>query len=287
MDQLNSWIMSLSSLQLDAFVVVSRERHFSNAAKVLGITQSALSLRIKNLEDELGTTLFIRNRAGVQLTETAHSLLRYCQLKDSLETEFVSALIPSSKSELAGIVRICGFSSVMRSLILPALSPLLRNQPKVRLHFLTRELNELPDLLRRGEADYVVLDRRLEDEALESIVIGEEENVLVSPKKHKAPADTFLDHDENDRTTVRFFQTQAGKRTGPLHRLYLDDVYGIIDGVKQGLGRAVLPKHLIEHDPAIQIEKGYKPLRVPIVLHHFKQPYYSKLHEALLRSLKR
>jgi DNA-binding transcriptional LysR family regulator len=277
--------MSLSSLQLDAFVVVARERHFSNAAKVLGITQSALSLRIKNLEDELGTTLFIRNRSGVQLTETAHSLLRYCQLKNSMEAEFVSALIPSSRDELAGIVRIGGFSSVMRSRILPAVSPLLRENPKVRLHFLTRELSDLPDLFRRGEVDYVVMDRKLEDESLESVVLGEEENVLVTPKRHKVPSDRLLDHDENDQTTTRFFQMQASKRTDSIHRIYLDDIYGIMDGVKQGLGRAVLPKHLIEHDPSIQIERGYKPLRVPIVLHYFKQPYYSKLHQAVLQFL--
>jgi DNA-binding transcriptional LysR family regulator len=278
--------MSLSSLQLDAFVVVARERHFSNAAKVLSITQSALSLRIKNLEDELNTTLFIRNRSGVQLTETAHSLLRYCQLKDSLETELLSDLLPSHRNEFAGIIRIGGFSSVMRSLILPAISPLLRENPKVKLHLATRELEELPSLLRRGEVDYVVLDRQLEDESLEKVPLGEEEYVLASPKKRKVPADSFLDHDENDQTTSRFFQIQSTQRSGPMHRLFLDDIYGIMDGVKQGLGRAVLPKHLVENDPALQIEKGFKSLRTPIVLHYVKRPYYSKLHQAVINFLK-
>ena len=61
--------MSLSSLYLDAFVGVAKAESFSGAAKGLHITQSALSQRIKNLEDELGLTLFLRMTSGVRLTE--------------------------------------------------------------------------------------------------------------------------------------------------------------------------------------------------------------------------
>lgn len=278
--------MTLSSAQLEAFVAVARERHFSNASKTLGITQSALSLRIKNLEEEIGTTLFIRNRAGVQLTDTAQALLRYCRIKDALESEMLNSLHPAPGSPLAGVLRIGGFSTVMRSVILPALSPLLRENGKIKLYTATRELDELPDLLRRGEVDYVVLDRKLEEESLEAILLGEEEYVLVSPKKYKVPADSILDHDERDQTSIRFFQIQRPRKSVRIQRHFLDDVYGIIDGVKHGMGRAVLPKHLISAESTLQIEPGFKPLRVPLLLHYFKQPYYTRLHEAVLRSLK-
>jgi DNA-binding transcriptional LysR family regulator len=285
-DRLNSSIMSLSSTQLDAFVAVARARHFSNAAKVLGITQSALSLRIKNLEEEMGTTLFIRGRAGVRLTDTAQGLLRYCQIKDALEAEMRGSLLPSPSSRLAGVLRIGGFSSVMRSAILPALGPLLRENRQVKLHMMTRELDELPELLRGGEADFVVLDRKLEDEALETIPLGEEENLLVSSAKHRVPENILLDHDERDQTSIRFFQIQTERRkAASLQRQFLDDIYGILDGVRHGLGRAVLPKHLISDEKSLRVEPGFKALRMPVVLHFFKQPYYSKLHQEALRSL--
>jgi DNA-binding transcriptional LysR family regulator len=61
--------MSLPSLFLDAFVEVCRTRHFSNAAKNLFITQSALTQRIQKLEEEIHTKFFVRNRSQVSLIE--------------------------------------------------------------------------------------------------------------------------------------------------------------------------------------------------------------------------
>ena len=61
--------MSLSSLQIDAFLAVCETKSFTAAAAKLHITQSALSQRIKNLEDELGSTLFVRESTGVRTTD--------------------------------------------------------------------------------------------------------------------------------------------------------------------------------------------------------------------------
>lgn len=81
--------MSLPSLYLDAFLAVAQTQGFSSAASILNITQSALSQRIKNLEEHLGLTLFIRTPNGANLTEQGERLLRYCQTRDSLESELV------------------------------------------------------------------------------------------------------------------------------------------------------------------------------------------------------
>src|SRR4051812_42865459 len=102
--------MSLSSLQLDAFLTVAQTLNFTKAADQLHITQSALSQRIMKLEEELETSLFIRDRAGLKLTEAAQDLIRYCRCKNSLEDEFLSGLRDAS---LAGVIRIGGLSSLM------------------------------------------------------------------------------------------------------------------------------------------------------------------------------
>ena len=65
--------------QLKTFLEVNRTRHFGRAAQNLFITQSAVSARIKSLEDQVGTPLFVRNRNDIQLTPAGHRLLNHSE----------------------------------------------------------------------------------------------------------------------------------------------------------------------------------------------------------------
>lgn len=67
--------MSLSSLHLDAFFTAAQLLNFSQAAKQLHITQSALSQRIKALEEDLSLRLFVRKPRGVELSVAGERLL--------------------------------------------------------------------------------------------------------------------------------------------------------------------------------------------------------------------
>ena len=62
------------------FIEVSRTRHFGQAAKNLFITQSAVSARIRQLEDALGKKLFVRQRNNIQLTTEGEQLLSYAEI---------------------------------------------------------------------------------------------------------------------------------------------------------------------------------------------------------------
>lgn len=64
---------------LKAFLEVYRSRHFGRAAKNLFISQSAVSARIKQLEEELGTPLFTRHRNNIDLTTEGKKFLGYAE----------------------------------------------------------------------------------------------------------------------------------------------------------------------------------------------------------------
>ncbi len=276
-------IMSLPSNQLDAFMAVAELLNFTKAAEKLHITQSALSQRILNLEDDLKVGLFIRDRSGLKLTEQAFALVRYCQTRNSLEEEFIDGLKSQNSKELAGVLKIGGFSSVMRSVIQPSINRILVEHKKLKLSFMTKEMYELPDILKRGEIDYMILDNRLDREELERINLGFEHNVLVQAKKYAGP-EIYLDHDENDTVTEDYFKV-AKRKIRKFERRYLDDVYGLLDGVADSLGIAVLPMHLIANRRDLEIINHEIVLKTPVSLYFYKKPFYSKLHEVFLDQL--
>ena len=273
-------IMGLNSSHLEAFYSCAQLGHFTQAAHRLSITQSALSQRIKNLEEELGMTLIVRERSGLRLTEAGQRLLQYCQLKEHAEREALDEIRGASEAGLSGMIRIGGYSSVMRSVILPALAPLLSEHPRLQLHSLTRELYELRSMLKSGEIDFMVLDEDLGREGLMSHLLGHEKNVEVQKRGYQG-AEIYLDHDEEDLTTARFL---GKKTTTGLQRRYLDDIYGILDGVRFGLGKAVIPVHLLSGSTEFEV-LGSRSLQTPVVLHYSAQPFYSKLHTAVVRTL--
>ncbi len=64
---------------LKTFLEVSRTRHFGRAAEALYLTQSAVSFRIRQLENQLGVSLFTRHRNNIRLTSAGERLLPYAE----------------------------------------------------------------------------------------------------------------------------------------------------------------------------------------------------------------
>lgn len=276
--------MSLSSIQLEAFVSVAKTQSFSAGAKELNITQSALSQRILNLESELGTTLFVRDPSGIRLTELGEKMLRYCQMKDSLEEELLGQLKTPKGHLLSGQIKLGGFSTVVRSILIPTISPILTENPDIQVEFLTREARHLPRLLESGEADFILLNKPYEKHGVENIEIGFEENVLVEPKNGKYRQDVFLDHDSNDTTTVDFLSLQD-RPPKNWKRSYFDEIYTIIDGILSGAGRAVIPLHLAKQIEGLKICKGFRSMKTPVYFCYYKQAFYTSLQKRVIKDI--
>lgn len=279
--------MSLSSNNLDAFVEVARQKNFSVAAKKLHITQSALSQRVLNLEQDIGSTLFIREPSGVRLTELGQRLLRYCQSKELLESEFMTSIRRSNSAQsksLSGIIRMAAFSTITRSVVVPIVAGFIKEHSELQVEIRNAELRELPSILSSGGTDFIFLNQSLEKQGIENHLLGFEENVLVQSSAKSAREDIYLDHDEEDTTTHDFLKAQ-GRKVPVFKRSYLDEIYSIVDGVRHGMGRAVVPMHLVESVKGIEVVSGYKPLKIPIYLTYYSQTFYTDLQKYIIESL--
>src|SRR3989338_2979815 len=91
--------MSLLAANLKAFMAIVQQGTVHGAAHDLHLTQTAVTQRIRVIEKELGTTLFLRSRKGMKLTQEGEALLRYCKGAEDLEGEVLSQMLGAGKEK--------------------------------------------------------------------------------------------------------------------------------------------------------------------------------------------
>lgn len=102
---------------LRTFVAIAETGNFSTAAEAVLRTPSAVSMQIKKLEEQLRTTLFLRDARSVSLTQHGEMLLSYARRMIALSNEAVSRFV---MPELSGVVRL-GAADDIAERLLPAI----------------------------------------------------------------------------------------------------------------------------------------------------------------------
>lgn len=116
------------------FVTVAREGSFTRAASLLGVTQSALSQAISGLEARLGIRLLTRTTRSVSPTAAGERLLDAIGRRfDEIDAELDA--LSEMRDKPAGTVRITCGEHVLRTTLLPKLTPLLREYPDIKVEF--------------------------------------------------------------------------------------------------------------------------------------------------------
>ncbi len=272
----------MDSNDLYSFIKLIECGTFTSASKVLGISQPALSQKIAKLEDQLQTTLIIRNPRSIELTSSGSELLMYSKSILEQEESFLGQYNQYDR-ELKGKLRIASFSSIMRSLIIPKVSGFMKSHPLVDVEFIVAEVVDLIDILKANRADIIILDYSCQLSRIETFVVGKEEYVVIESTKHKNIPDIYFDHGEHDNATQTYFNFQGEsfkKRRG-----FMGDVYGIIDAVALGLGRAVMSKHMIVGDKRFKIIKKKKRYFRDLEICYYKRDYYSPIMKKVLEQL--
>jgi LysR family transcriptional regulator, nitrogen assimilation regulatory protein len=141
---------------LRTFVCIARSGSFSRAADVLHVAQPALSQQIRQLEEEIGTALFVRHARGVRLSYAGARMLsgaedilrRFTDLKDSMQIE---------RATISGEVRLGLPTTVVKLLGRSIAARTEAAYPRIKLQLIEAMSGYLCDWLGKGELDLAML----------------------------------------------------------------------------------------------------------------------------------
>lgn len=207
--------------QLQYFVAVAEERHFSRASERLLIAQPALSQQIRKLEKQLGTPLFTRTTRRVELTDSGVVLLGHAR-RVLADVERAQLAVQRSLLGEAGEVKLAFVSSVALD-ILPRLTRAIRaDAPGLSLVLLERTTSVQLDALRQGDIDLGIVREVYSAPELALEVLASERLYLAVHHSHRLASRRTVSLTELAEEQFVFFPRQA------VSRLY-DHIVGLCD----------------------------------------------------------
>ncbi|WP_374377055.1 LysR family transcriptional regulator [Tabrizicola sp.] len=182
--------MRIPDLDLDllrGFVTVAERGGFTAAGTALGLTQSAISLKVKRLEEILGKRVLERGGRGVALTREGETLLAYARRILALNDEAVRRMI---SPPVAGRLRLGVADHFIPRNLAPVLARFTKAYPDVRLEVEVGRSHELRAAMADGALDLVLGKRR--DGETEGRPLFTETIVWVAAPGWAPPADRPL-----------------------------------------------------------------------------------------------
>lgn len=242
--------MSLRRLQI--FLEVAARSSFASAADRLGIAQSAVSMQMRNLEEELGQELFDRSRRppalndrGLALIPAAREILaKYEDLK----------LVVRGAGAVAGTLRLGVIQTASTGILPAALTRLHESHPELRVQIESGLSTGLLGRVGHGDLDAAIVTapERLPPDLREHELFVEPLAVIAPPALSGASDAELLTRHPfirfNRRTGVgRIIEHALRDRALAVDEaMELDAIEPIIEMVSRGLGVAVVPVHAID-----------------------------------------
>ena len=171
---------NLTLKQLRYFDALARAGHFGRAAEVVAISQPALSMQIKELEEGLGNPLFDRGARAVRLTAFGEEFLD--RAREILRlTEELEDLGRVSKGHLAGRLRMGVIPTVAPYLLPQVIAELTRAYPGLDLQLRETITPKLLAELAEGRLDCAIVALPVSEPSLTEVALFAEDFVLVRP----------------------------------------------------------------------------------------------------------
>ncbi len=244
----------MTLLSYEIFQTIIEQGSFAKAANLLHLTPSAVSHSISSLENEIGFSLFIRNKNGVKLTNAGEQILPYLQQVVKSNQNFLQK-ISEMKGLNEGSVKLGCVNTVCLSWIPEILKRFSEEFPQIDIEVFQGSYDDVINWTRSGVIDIGIVSDLVHDN-LPFIPLYTEPMVCVTPKnympeKTKAikPEDLknqpfVIQQDSCDKDVTNFLDKYALSVRANCH--ILDD-QSCIAMVACGAGISIVPKMLADY----------------------------------------
>jgi LysR family transcriptional activator of glutamate synthase operon len=238
--------------QLRVFREAAKSGGFTRASETLHLSQSTISVHIKQLEDELGCSLFLRTKKRVYLNEAGQLLLQYVE-RIFQEIKNAEMAVQELNQLERGTIRLGSGATTVTYLLPQILGAYQRKYPHVELVVVTGSSEGLAQALHQQTLDLaVVMEPVLPALAIEIVPLLKEELVFVVRSAHPLASKRWLSVEDiagvpfisflrgsamQNRVDEHFSQMGITPRIA----MEMENVESIKALVRAGLGIAVLP----------------------------------------------
>lgn len=233
--------------------MVTRQQSFSKAAKLLHMSQPAVSTHVKNLEEYYQGQLLDRTPQGVTLTKAGEVFYNYAQKILDLQDEMEQQIETVFKHENNQVI--IGASTTIGNVSLPCSIYLFKEQyPEVELCLNIANAEEVLSMVISDVVDIGVVEGDTESSTLKSLHVASDELVLIVPPQHPAEGDVislldFLKQPlimrEDGSGTRKILATALARHGYSVNQLKviteMKNIYAIKSAVEAGLGGSVMP----------------------------------------------
>lgn len=250
--------MKLTHAQIRAFNAVARDGSFSKAATNLGVTQPAITLQVRSLEDLYSVVLFVRTRDCVTLTKLGMDLFQLTQPIHVMETEIEELL--SKQSELIeGSLTLAAGSP---QIVMPLIKRYNQEFPNVKISLQLGNFDEVQSNLLQNRIDVAILDGPITNDRFYARLYIRQELVLVVPVDHPLASRSSVRPDDliNEAILVRGDGSYTQKtmedwfdraRVNISSKLLMNSRDSIIEAASCGMGIGFVFDREVGSDPRI------------------------------------
>ncbi|NOY52033.1 MAG: LysR family transcriptional regulator [Deltaproteobacteria bacterium] len=247
--------------KLKVFCSVAETKSFSKASKAMYLTQPAISLQIRSLEEDLGTKLFTRSNKAVSLTKTGEILYRHAKKILSYYGE-----IEKEINEATGLVKgklMIGASTTLATYYLPnVIVKFKKRYPDILIDFERGNTRKIIDSLLHARIDLGLVEGEVNDQRLEVEKMNSDELLLIVNSDHpwagrqdlsihEIIEEPYIMREEGSgtRQVVESTLERAGIHAGDLHvEMLLGSTEAIKTAVENGLGISIISGSAVQKE---------------------------------------